>query len=199
MSNYIGMERVPVEHSTTYTITAMGRCRVVYGTFPLADFDMLLHGFSDAAKMDLALAERIGASLVIGEPEDLKALRLQPLPLSQRRQDYAEAARTRGLPLLAQWFEQGDVGMSALALCHHLFCLPEEPHSSHPLDPDDLNRCLKFLRAVSAEDRLPEMACVSDDWRRLVAIWPTLVSTFDREQTAGRSASETYALMQSAQ
>lgn len=69
--------------SIDFTVKMLHGCRIVFGEIPVSALGMLTHGFSAKALMAIDIADRIGATLVIGEPEDLDKLReadLPPLP-----------------------------------------------------------------------------------------------------------------------
>jgi hypothetical protein len=80
-------------------------------------------------------------------------------------------------------------------MCHRIFGVPREINIHHPYDPDDLRRCMLFLDATQAHDKVPLMADVSEPWARLVAKWDDLLTIFREEMKSGKNASRTYALM----
>ena len=178
-----------------FTVRALAGCRIVYGLIPLSEFVMLKQGFSQNALIDPDLADRIGATCVIGEPPDLDALRGLDLPVSAKRMGDARSAQQMGLDDVARWLRTGERGASSNAMCKRLFGVPADAGTSHPRDPDDLRRCLLFLDSVHAHDRVPMMAGVSAEWDRLVAAWGRIAGTFYQEMKDGKSAPRTRALM----
>jgi hypothetical protein len=58
-----------------YAVCTVLDCRIVHGEIPCRDLPVLCEGYSPKALMDMKLAERLGATLVIGEPEHLAELR----------------------------------------------------------------------------------------------------------------------------
>lgn len=185
-------------HPDGFSVRVVCGCRVVFGMIPASEFAMLAHGYSKKALMATDIADRIGATVVIGEPADLDELRKLELPVSDKRlRDYA-LAMSRGLEAVALWLRDGERGSPSNAMCKQLFGVPESAGLDHPLDPDDLRRCLLFIDAVGVHDRVNEMACVSVAWSCLVGVWPDLVRSFEQEVAAGKSARQTYALMQDA-
>jgi hypothetical protein len=58
-----------------YAVCTVLDCRIVHGEIPCRDLPMLCGGYSPKALADMKLAERLGATLVIGEPEHLAELR----------------------------------------------------------------------------------------------------------------------------
>lgn len=133
---------------TEYLVQTIGKCRVIFGNVPLSDFSGLTKGFSKKAVVATDLADRIGATFVIGEIEDVNALREAGLPVSEKRIAEAFEATRQGLPKVAWWLREGERGASSNAMCRRLFGFPAEAGIRHPLDPDDLRRCLSFLDAV---------------------------------------------------
>lgn len=194
MSENINME---TNLDAGYSVKRIAGCRIVFGPIPLADFGMLTHGFSKKAVMAADIADRIGATLVVGEPEDIEALRRMNLPVSAQRQANYLAAKERGLNDVADWLRDGEHGESSRAMCKRIFGLPADAGADHPHDPDDLRRCLQFLAATGARDQVALMRDVSPAWDRLVSAWDAITQEFDREKTTG-TCSRTSALMQEA-
>ncbi len=181
-----------------YTVKSICGCRIVYGRIPVDEFAMLTNGFSHQALVAADISDRIGASLVVGEPADLENLRKQDLPVSARRQADYQRAFGLGLGDVAVWLRDGERGQSSNALCKQLFGVPEDAGRDHPHDPGDLRRCVAFLDAAKAHDRIGEMAKVSLEWAALVPEWTTLVQCLANELKTGKSAHGTYALMRQA-
>jgi hypothetical protein len=178
-----------------FTIKTTCGCRIVFGEIPASQFAMLTHGFSKNALMATDIADRIGAVCVIGEPADLDELRKLDLPVSEKRHRDYLAAHKLGLNDVAMWLRTGERGLSSNAMCKRIFGVPADADSSHPRDPDDLRRCLLFLDAAKAHDKVSMMADVSPEWGHLVSKWNVIVETF-RAEAGGRSAPKTYALLQ---
>ena len=63
-----------------------------------------------------------------------------------------------------QWFATGEIGASSQTIVLRMIG-KKYKHESHPLDPDDFNRCIKLLDAVpEIRNRLNEMSKVSPEW-----------------------------------
>ena len=185
-----------VGHQAGFTIKNICGCRLVFGQMPMSEVGMLTHGFSKKALMATDIADRIGALFVIGEPDDLEELRSMDLPVSEKRQADYQAASQLGLPKVASWLRDGERGASSNAMCKRIFGIPVDAGSDYPHDPDDLRRCLLFLDATDAHDKVDLMSGVSDEWQRLVSRWDELVVLFEEEVAGGsKSAPATYALM----
>jgi len=58
-----------------YTVCTVSGCRIVHGEIPASDVILLSAAYSPRALVDGELAEKMGATLVIGEPEQLAELR----------------------------------------------------------------------------------------------------------------------------
>lgn len=82
-------------------------------------------------------------------------------------------------------------------MCKAIFGLPDSAGTDHPRTPDDLRRCVLFLDATAARDRIEKVAAISPEWAALVGVWDTLTSSLEEEMAAGPVASKTYALIQS--
>lgn len=177
-----------------FTVKNVAGCRLVYGPIPVSELAMLTHGMSKRAQADFDMASRIGATMVIGEPKALEALRQLNLPVSEARRREAQAARDAGLPAVAAWLLEGRRGASSNAMCRRFFGIPGGAGIDHPHDPSDLRRCIDFLDATGSHDKLPRMADVSEPWSRLVGAWDLLRDSLHSEHA---SAPNTYALMKS--
>jgi len=99
---------------------------------------------------------------------------------------------------LLNWFAVGEVGASSKAMALQMLGL--EHDGSYPHDPDDLRRCVLFLRAVpSARIRLKEMAQCGPIWEALTMAWNELESLLIMEAgynfDVGETAPVTYAMM----
>lgn len=86
-----------------------------------------------------------------------------------------------------RWLAKGELGSSSMTICKHLFgkgpLTGEE--FRHPLDPDDLRRCVLFVRAVpEAAERIKEMGVLSPEWAALSAHWEELTELLDAEMNA---------------
>lgn len=196
MSNIQDYHPVNKSSPAEFTIKVIERCRIVFGQIPVSEIAMLSHGFSKKALIALDIADRIGASLVIGEPNDLDKLRQADLPVSEKRQADYVAANGLGLPQVALWLRNGSRGASSNAMCKRMFGLPTDGRTDHPHDPSDLMRCLQFLDETQAHAKLAMMADVSPEWASLVVRWDGLVAMLREELAVGTSAPKTLAAMQ---
>lgn len=178
-----------------FTIKNVCGCRIVFGQVPASEIGMLTHGMSKKALMATDIADKIGALFVIGEPADLEELRKMNLPISEMRQEDSLAASRLGLAKVASWLRDGERGASSNTMCKRIFGIPVDAGANHPHDPDDLRRCLAFLDATEAHDKVSLMADVSEVWQRLVFRWDELIATFRKEVSEGKSAPKTYSLM----
>lgn len=156
-----------------YRIETIERCKLIFGDLPLSDMAALSGLAGEGAIMDVAFADRVGATVVFGQPEDVARLRLRDdLPPSQKRLDEADYARSLGLPISVQkWLLNGERGSSSNEMCHVFFGIPARSKKSHPLDVDDFRRCLLFLVATNSRSELPKMVSVSSEWAAIIAKW----------------------------
>ncbi len=177
-------------------VKTINGCRIIFGSIQISEFALLTHGFSKGAVTAIDIADRIGATCVIGEPEDIEELRKLDLPVSEKRHRDFQAAWDLGFYDVAMWLRTGERGASANAMCKRMLGVPTDAESSHPSDPDDLRRCLQFLDIAKAHDKVQMMADVSPEWGRMVAEWDQIVATFREEMRSGQTAPKTYALMQ---
>lgn len=177
------------ESTDGYTVQTILGCRMIFGLVPLSDLQMLIHGYSKNAVMSADIASRIGASLVIGEPDAIERLRQSDLPVADQRIRDAQHAAEKGLPAaIIDWLRNGERGLSSNAMCQAMFGLPnDQPGTEYPLDPDDLGRCIKFLDAIGEEHKflMAKLADVSKEWAGLVSVWGELEAIYLVEQPTG--------------
>lgn len=166
-----------------YTVKTLGGCTMVFGQVPILDMVGLMNRAPGKAVMDVGLADRIGATLVFGLKEDLKRLPVSELPISPKRLADAAAAKAAGLPAVVQgWLTEGDRGMSSNAMCRAIWGgVPEGAENQHPLDVDDLSRCIAMVDATQPGNRIQQAATISPEWAVIMAAWDHLRSTFKRE------------------
>lgn len=96
-----------------------------------------------------------------------------------------------------RWIHYGETGLSSEAMCRAIYGVPgtTDDEWSHPSDPDDLRRCLRFLdNCPDARDRLHLIAQKSPQWKALVGRWDELETLYRTEAPTG-ICERTYALM----
>lgn len=84
---------------------------------------------------------------------------------------------------LADWLANGDRGASSEAMCKHFFGVPVDAGKSHPYDPSDFQRCIRFLDATQSHDMVPTMAIVSLEWGLLANNWAELSGLYEQESS----------------
>lgn len=171
-----------------YTIKRLCDCRIVYGSVPIDDFPMLAHGYSESAMMSFDIADMIGATVVVGEPDDLNELRKLDLPVSSKRHSDYLAAFERGLFDVAAWLRTGNRGSASNAMCKHFFSIPSYAGKTHPEDPGSFERCVQFLKATQSHDKLNSMKDVSPQWAAMVESWSVLEAHLSNEDWDGAQA-----------
>ena len=91
---------------------------------------------------------------------------------------------TKTQSAIVEWLANGRTGLSSEAMAFYLGfgIIRKEDGRFHPHDPSDFNRCLGLLRAAPGlRKKLPEMAKLSKQWKRLVAAWEQIEAEFLRE------------------
>lgn len=131
------------------------------------------------ADHDVAMGSRIGAVLVLGMPQALRAFRLahppaSPTVLGQIAQARALYAGVRADELVA-YLDGYDRGQSADALCQAstgIDCASSP--GAHPHDDDDLGRCLRLYGASAVvRENFAKVATLGPVWAGLVKNWPS--------------------------
>lgn len=184
--------------SFSYTVTERSGCRLVSGEVPLSAFTSLIDGMPKGAVMDPDAARMLGVKFAFGMPEDLEALKKDPLVLANARAD----AEVEGVGLSAEareWLATGERGTSSETIFGRLTGVKFKTES-HPHDPEDLRRCRLLLEQIPEfRPRFAEVAKVSPEWAAIVAHWDELCSLMDTEapkwRTKRGSAGETYRRM----
>ncbi|MCL4682372.1 MAG: hypothetical protein KJZ92_14020 [Rhodocyclaceae bacterium] len=183
------------EHGSGYQVESLCGCRIVRGSVPLLEFAAIAKQMPKDARLDVQLAQRIGATFVIGTPGDLAKLRALGLPPSVVRQAEVADATAKAVPAaVVDWLRDGERGSSSECMCKTLFGVPASAGTDHPHDPGDLRRCVLFLEAADAMGRIAEMRAVSAEWAGIVSRWPEIEAAFQKERNQD-SAPDTYALL----
>src|SRR4051794_33065117 len=100
---------------------------------------------------------------------------------------------------ITRWLVEGERGLSSETMAAVALGLaPKRP--SFPLDPSDLNRCIKLVDAAPEVKRaFPRIAALSPQWVAVIGNWDLLRTSFVDEAgydwSKARSAPETYKLM----
>lgn len=95
-----------------------------------------------------------------------------------------------------KWLANGETGVSSKTMAFYLGfgIIPET--NSHPHDPSDLLRCIKFLQhCPELRSKLHLMSEVSNTWEGLVRNWDRLESSLNEEMKLGSRAPKTYKMM----
>ena len=100
---------------------------------------------------------------------------------------------------ISEWFVNGETGISSSAMA--AVALGHKPKDKMaPLDPADLNRCMKLVNHCPQVKRaFPEIRNLSKRWATVIDHWDELSTMFVEEAgwdwDKGRSAPKTYARM----
>jgi hypothetical protein len=112
---------------------------------------------------------------------------------------------TPGQQKTIEWLADGEVGSSSKQMALWIAFGQKSDRGfgiDHPHDPDDFDRCLKYLRRVpEARADLYRLADLSPVWKALYEHWDEIEASQLEEiginWTKARSAPKTYALMRS--
>ena len=77
---------------------------------------------------------------------------------------------------LAEWFAGRDTGLSSQSIALYLSA-GVATHCT-PSDSSDFGRCHRLLAHMGWQDRIGEMASMSNRWAVLTEIWPTLTAAY---------------------
>lgn len=88
-------------------------------------------------------------------------------------------------PRTAQWLLSRDTGLSSIAIVAFMEGAGDGKYS-HPLDPDDLGRCIRLLSlAPEYRARLEEMKAASPQWAVLIEHWAEIEKLYFLEFSMG--------------
>ena len=184
-----------------YTVQTINNCKIFFGGVPIGDLTGIVSAQPEGAVLDNHAARHLGATMVIGLPDDCKSL--LALPACYELQAEVNLAAQHGLSEAARkWLMDGERGTSSNTIFRTLAGIKPEPEdwSSHPHDPADLRRCRLLLEQVPEfAPRIVEMAAVSPQWAGLVKFWELLCRTMDDEcdwRNGKGHAANTYEIMQ---
>lgn len=184
-----------------YTIKTISGCKIVYGPVPVGDLYGLVGFFGKDSVVAIDIAQRIGATLVIGSPENIEQLRALKLPISAERARDVSLARISNVPqAVVEWLADGNRGLSSEAICKQVFGIPLSAKTDHPRDPADFGRCLEFLAVIGAGYWMcylkDQMRGVSPEWKRLIDNWDAIEACY-RSEPERNNKPKTFALMDS--
>lgn len=93
---------------------------------------------------------------------------------------------------ISGWIINGRVGASSTAIWARMTGTQQADGYAHPLDCDDLNRCILLLDLIPEwRPRMSEMAACSPEWAALAEVWDGLTDTFLAEAGLDWSKSKT--------
>jgi hypothetical protein len=185
----------------SYTIETRHNCTIVFGSMPIMDMVKLTQDAPEESEVDMSLQKRLGAHLVVGLPEDLKALGADPY-VEERA--IAIATEELGNHQVSKeafgWLVSGERGSSSEHIFSVLLGVPLVGRG-FPADPADFGRCRKLAEQVpEVAENLQKMTSASAQWQRLIGSWSSLCALMDSEIPHWRegigSAPKTYRAIQ---
>lgn len=175
---------------TQYRIERLCGCIITYGTMPIRAMVDLMEELGDEAQMEMLLAKKLGASMVMGCHENLEALAQEPSIKQQITQRIKASTEGFHIPQSAiRWLEDGHRGMSSDTIFVAMTGVPliEAGDMSHPRDVSDFLRCRSLLESVPEfAQRRDELKALSAHWSALVVHWDELCASVDAEAPSWR-------------
>lgn len=180
-------------------------CIITYGSMPIRAITDLIEEIGDNGQMEMLLAKKLGASMVMGSHENLETLAQDPSIQQQITQRIQASTESFNIPQSAiRWLEEGHRGLSSETIFVAMTGVPliEADDMSHPLDVSDFLRCRRLMEAVPEfAERREELKALSAHWKTLAEHWDELCASVDAEAPAWREQSiacpETYAKIKS--
>ena len=173
-----------------------------FGPQPISFFKNAAKLCGDNAVLDQDVARMAGATMAVGQPQDLAELRKRLEPAARAQQ--AAAPANAGLSAEAvSWLAAGERGLSSDTLFTATTGVDVLRRNgyNYPHDPADLRRCRLLLEQVpEVRANFRKVAHVHPVWEALVARWDELCTLMDGEtpewrSARGGSAKQTYKLM----
>lgn len=182
-----------------YRVTTRSGCHIIMGAVPVTHMAALLNTAPPDAVADAQIADRLGAALVYGAPDDCRRLREE---MEIGRPPGPEMADAPIEEKIQHWLEHGEVGVSSKAIAYRMLgqtrksVINDMGHATHPRDPGDFRRCQRLIDDIpEIRNRLDEMREMSPVWDRLVDEWGELAELLAIEMEQGDSAPRLYARM----
>jgi hypothetical protein len=175
-------------------------CVIVRGTLSAMDFVAYTCEAPNDFEMDLSLQRKLGATLVMGTPDNLKRLAADPYVQEQAERNVdAELKGAVVSQAVRTWLVNGSRGASSNFMLSQVTGL-NLGSNNYPHDPADLGRCRKLCEQVPEVDQGKEvLKRVSGHWRVLIEHWQPLCELMDSEAPQWRdgvgTSPKTYALM----
>lgn len=169
-----------------FSVYTVAGCRLAFGALPVLELRALSAAVGKDALMAFDIAERIGATIVVGQPQAIERLRAMRLPISAQREGDGACADRLGLPAVAAWLREGERGLSSNALCRALFGVPDRAGTNYPQDVSDFSRCKTMVEATGGRDRLDRALGLSAQWRAVIGGWDALCQLYDLEAPNAR-------------
>lgn len=83
---------------------------------------------------------------------------------------------------IVEWFVNGERGMSSEVMAATALRIKNNHNNFAPVDPADLNRCIKLLKAApEIKMRFSDIANLSGRWKLIIDNWDKLVEMFVTE------------------
>jgi hypothetical protein len=185
---------------TEYRIERQHGCIITYGSMPITTMVELMAEVGEEGQMDMALANKLGASMVLGESHALANLAQDPDIQQQVLARIQDSVGNYNIPQSAiRWLEEGQRGLSSETIFVAMTGIPliEADDLSHPHDVSDFLRCRMLLESVPEfAARRDELKALSAHWSVLVPHWDELCALVDQESPAwrdkGGACPETY-------
>jgi len=83
---------------------------------------------------------------------------------------------------IINWLANGERGMSSEVMAFAALGKESKNGAFSPLDPSDLNRCIKLVKdAPEVKDAFLKISGLSDKWKIVIDNWDRLVESFVNE------------------
>lgn len=178
---------------TEYRIERLHGCIITYGSMPIRAMTDLIDEVGDDGQMEMLLAKKLGASMVMGSHENLERLAQDPAIQQQIAQRIQASTESFNIPQSAiRWLEEGHRGLSSETIFVAMTGVPliEADDLSHPLDVSDFLRCRRLIEAVPEfAERREELKALSAHWKILTEHWDELCASVDAEAPEWREQS----------
>lgn len=139
-------------------------------------------------EMDSGLANKIGATLVMGKKDSLSMLSNDPgIKSIIKARVASEIGRSKISDEAKEWLENGERGLSSNSIFARLTGINILRSDEHPRDASDLRRCRLLLEAVPEfGHKISMMKDVSPEWSAIASDWNAICAIMDEETPSWR-------------
>lgn len=181
-----------------YTVETVGPVTIVWADegLGITALGRITQGMPKEAVMDIGMAARIGAFMVMGLAKDLDAYKSTNPPagpiviaeIAQAGTLYCGEA-LKEIENFLDGYDRGQSSNALLQCTSGINCISDARSAhAHPHDKSDIGRCVRlYLGSSVVREHFHKTATLSDDWRATVENWSDTLASFDQDSKTANS------------